>query len=263
MRDRPQSVTTADPHAAPRPVSSSRLRTLLAWTGVVVWLGWSALVWWGGVRPVDPSHAVADVRAGRVVSYEFSDSMRSPTRGHTMTLPHPAADGAALVWVTTRGQTFVTAPDIFRHPGDLLQGGGSGPAPKAHALAATMRAHGAVATSRPSLVADRADRIGSAGLMTALLFVVVGPRPRRATRWCWFWLAWLPLGIGVVGWLLTEHLSPASSRSRAAGSGVPRPAGDGRGSGGLGFGVLVAGSMAVSAAVLGFRALLGAGLIPG
>lgn len=178
--------------------------------------------------------------------------------------PHADSGGAELAWTTSRGQTFITATDIPLHGADLLTGGGSGDVPRAHALADAMRATGAVDRSpsgRPGVSAPAprtrpvklAETTGRLLTVAVILEVVFGPRPRRATRWFWFWLAWLPLGLGVVGWFVGHGFD----RGRAG-----RDA-DARISGWLGFAILLVGSIAVASAVMGLRSLLGTYLIPG
>jgi hypothetical protein len=38
-----------------------------------------------------------------------------------------------------------------------------------------------------------------------VLFLLRAPQPRRATRWGWFWVFSIPLGLGILWWLLDEH----------------------------------------------------------
>ncbi|RJK96977.1 hypothetical protein [Vallicoccus soli] len=63
--------------------------------------------------------------------------------------------------------------------------------------------------------AERAlDRWGAAWLV-ALVVLVAGPQPRRATKWAWCWfLVVLPSTLGVLAWLLLD--APWSRRRRAA-----------------------------------------------
>lgn len=47
---------------------------------------------------------------------------------------------------------------------------------------------------------------------TALLLLIGGPQPRRATRWAWFWLMWAAPPVGFLGFLLLGGLlSPRPS----------------------------------------------------
>ena len=56
--------------------------------------------------------------------------------------------------------------------------------------------------------AGRTNNAGVLLLALATLVVVLGPRPRRGTRWFWFWLVGGPLLVGVPVFALAELLRP-------------------------------------------------------
>ena len=58
------------------------------------------------------------------------------------------------------------------------------------------------------LPADRAYQVGSVLLLATLLVVILGPRPRRGTRWFWFWLLGGPLSVMVPVFAVAELIRP-------------------------------------------------------
>ncbi len=100
------------------------------------------------------------------------------------------------------------------------------------------------------------DRIASAGavlLFVGFLVVVLGPRPRRGTRWFWFWIVGGPLSVGLPIFAVAELLRP---RYEAEGT-VHPPGVAGRWSGLAGFALGVVLSLA-----LGWVLLTLSGLSP-
>jgi hypothetical protein len=88
----------------------------------------------------------------------------------------------------------------------------------------------------------------------ALILLVMGPQPRRFTKWGQFWLLGIPAGVGLLWWVLRD--APFDAAMRA----VPEPAPRARGviggdvvrrSGAVGFGWALLGSAVLSAVVLG------------
>ena len=49
---------------------------------------------------------------------------------------------------------------------------------------------------------------GALLLMVSTLVVILGPRPRRGTRWFWFWVVGGPLSLGVPIFAVAELLRP-------------------------------------------------------
>jgi hypothetical protein len=54
--------------------------------------------------------------------------------------------------------------------------------------------------------------------IAAVVFLIVGPQPRRMTKWGVFWTLMLPLNVGMLWWLFAE--APWAPRARA----LPEPA---------------------------------------
>jgi hypothetical protein len=59
-----------------------------------------------------------------------------------------------------------------------------------------------------STFSDGVSKADVAISLVALLVGVMGPRPGRGTRWFWFWLIWLPFGLGLLAFAVFEVLRP-------------------------------------------------------
>ncbi len=192
---------------------------LLAWA---LWLGLSALL-------LTPQHVgwddwERDLAAGRVTSWSlgsvpFADDWRSP--GSETQRPVEESRPTTLFWrtgpVVLRSTelgtgTATSADEVRTQAGGLPQGLGPG-----WALAALDHWQGV--------------------WYAAVLVLLAGPQPRRATRWAWAWaLLVLPSTLGVLVWVLLE--APWSRRAAAAPAPLAprlqrlRPGGDARLTGG-------------------------------
>lgn len=77
------------------------------------------------------------------------------------------------------------------------------------------------------------------GWLLVILALLTGPQPRRATKWAWFWLLGLPLGLGFLALLAME--APWSARAVRRPEPLPHdkqrdlPGGDPRLTGGWAF----------------------------
>ncbi|HEX8629317.1 MAG TPA: hypothetical protein VF755_14220 [Catenuloplanes sp.] len=233
---------------------------------VLVWVVWAVLGWWSAPRPVGVDQARDDITAGRVGSVFRAEAWNDPTLWGGRPDANLRDDGLLLVWTTPAGQIRYTAPDLDRRPAELVGVGGSGSGTRTEQLAAELDA----ARTRPGrTTADYGPAVavstvlGGGLLMIFLGFLLAGPPPRRGTRLFWFWMALVPFGLGVLAWLATE--APWSRRVRRwadqpdADLPAPRP----RRSGLFGFIAMFAVSFAAGLLIVGLRALLGPGLVPG
>jgi hypothetical protein len=169
--------------------------------------------------------------------------------------------GPSGVSVATSGTTAVWEDSTRRlHRTDLQQlslgvpGEATGPVDVAATITATAQAAG-----HPGVVID-----GSLGpaewsalplgllVLAALAFLILGPQPRRVTKWGMFWLLWIPLAGGVAWWLARE--APFVERLRAVVAPPPRVRGD------MPYGVRRAGGGVTVVVTLGVSILLGLGL---
>ena len=103
------------------------------------------------------------------------------------------------------------------------------------------------------LPSERVTQAGALLLMVSTLVVIFGPRPRRGTRWFWFWLLGLPGGIGVVGYALWEVAGLRAHRAPAPGL---------RSDGVYGIVVLVLGGMLAGLSTGILLSLVGATVTP-
>ena len=122
-------------------------------------------------------------------------------------------------------------------------------------IEATARAAGAPAPDQTSL--GWAGHLGdplAALEVAALLLLVMGPQPRRFTKWGQFWLLGIPAGAGLLWWVLRDV--PFDARMRAVPEPPPHASGVIGGdvvrrSGAVGFGWALVGSLVLSAVVAG------------
>lgn len=231
---------------------------------VMLWLLWAMLAWWSAPRPVDADQVRSDIAAGRVSSTVRAELWEDDQRfWGSPPGPRVKPDGLLLVWTTKFGQIRYTAPALAERPADVIGAGGIGgghgtqTAQLARQLGLAQERAGPATIDHRSLAS--ATR-GLAGVLMVLCLAVVfmGPRPQRGTRVFWFWISWIPFGLGVLAWLATE--TPWSGRAPRGGD-VPEPAP--RQGGLTGFALLVVGSIALAAVTMGLRALLGTWIVPG
>ena len=55
---------------------------------------------------------------------------------------------------------------------------------------------------------QRVNNAGALLLFVSLVVVILGPRPRRGTRWFWFWLVGGPVSVGIAVFAVAELLRP-------------------------------------------------------
>jgi hypothetical protein len=67
--------------------------------------------------------------------------------------------------------------------------------------------------------AEAAVRASGLAALVLVVFLLVGPQPRRATKWAWFWLMLVPGGLAQLAWLAAE----APWSRRVAAGPEPRP----------------------------------------
>ncbi|MFU8874193.1 hypothetical protein [Micromonospora sp. SL4-19] len=210
---------------------------------VVCWLVWAALAWWTAPRAADQAEWDRDLRADRVVTWSRADGWATDV-GAWGRRPRPryASEGSMVVWSRPDGQVryaSVGAPD---------GGAPYGSDPVDDPLAQAAGSRGGVAP---------ADRLaGAAGLLGAalglgwLVVLVTGPPPVAGTRWYWFWIGSLPLGVGLLAWLYRERW-----RGDVPSAGPRR-------TGWAGLGWLLLGGLVLSATVAGLGELLGDYVVP-
>ncbi|MGL5866179.1 MAG: hypothetical protein ACRCYX_09965 [Dermatophilaceae bacterium] len=231
---------------------------------VAAWVAWATLAWQSQPRVVGLAHLDADLAAGRVTSYavvaevHLEDAWpagRSPRFGPAGTTWPAQPQNHRVVWVVDSALAPVRTLDPARSLDDADTGPGAAARPDARAVGRLVAERvRPVDAGTLNDAAGRADGLAILLGVSAFLLVVVGPSPTRGTRWCWFWVCWMSLGVGVVGYAVAELLRP-----RAV-SDADRP--PGRAAGGVGVGLAMVGSALVSLALAGLEDLLGPLVVP-
>jgi len=228
--------------AAPR-TGTQRL-TLIARIALAgLWLVWAAVAWWSAPRPATFEQLDSDLTAGRVVSYN-----RGAGWGYQRLWAAPAkvrsdTPEVMLTWATTNGRTFFATPD-FR------VGMVYGPTSEMEKLVDRLEREG-IGRGVEGPVTDVASALGVLMIVAALAVLIGGPPPVRGTRWFWFWVGQLPMGLGYLAWLALERpwAAPAQENVR-------------RRNGWLGLGLMLVGGLVLNVLTVAASRLVGEWLIP-
>jgi hypothetical protein len=226
------------------------------------WCLWAVLAWWAAPRRAEVDQALADIAADRVTVYQWADSWERPTAAWWGSSSTPRSWGRAgplLVWRTDQGRTFYAVADAVS-AGPVFTADGSEPlrAQTESIRAAVMASLSK--TARPLHGDIRPDSRHLALLIGLVCVAVigVGPAPAVGTRWYWFWLTTgVPLGLGVLAWLIAERPWPGRAGS------APEPGVDTRHRGLRGLLIAVAASIAAGVLGILLREIFGAWAIPG
>ncbi|MFG1673328.1 hypothetical protein [Micromonospora sp. NPDC049282] len=245
------------------------------------WLVWAALAWWTAPRADDEAGLQRDLAAGRVLTITRADGWDDSGPWGRRPEPRYAEGGSTVVWARPDGRfhyAYVPPPvsdgtdDEDGADPDPQQGadpGSSSPSPAAtgaspdpdggpfrdpwtdpladpRALDATTHFGDTGADALATAAAMIAMVIGAAWLITLL----AAPPPVLGTRWYWFWIGLLPLGVGVLAWAYRECWR------------ADVPATGPRRSGWSGLGWCIVGGIGVSLVVAGLGAGLGDHVVP-
>lgn len=236
-------------------------RQVVGWALVVAWLVLLAGLWVTQPRLVPQGFLADDVAQGRATAYRVvtvdEDLVRGPFSGpyriDLMLAPDDqdgvvdgSADGRPLTvayWVDApvAGLRVLDVDASFAGSADDLV---------APFVAAGVPEAGASVLYR-GVAANRFYNAGALLLLVSTLVVIFGPRPRRGTRWFWFWLVGGPLAVGVPVFAVAELLRP---RYEAPGT-VHPPGVAGRWSGLAGFGIGILVSIGGALILMGLNAL--------
>lgn len=169
---------------------------------------------WGTPRSASQNDLARAIKAGDVRAVQPYDSRYGlELTGISLTIS-TAADQPTVVWQDSRGLLHRTV---------LLALPGTDPdeATLAVDVPATIRATAATAGVAPPAIDQGFGWLSLAavplGLLTLVLLglLVLGPQPRRLTKWGMFWVLWIPLGVGM-GWWLARDTPFAPVTNRAA-----------------------------------------------
>ncbi len=223
-------------------LAGGRSRQALGWVLLVAWVVWLAALWVAQPRMVPQDFMADDLAQGRVIAYRLvtvdEDPAGGPLSGPYSVDVYPASEPVNDVVETDADGRPVTIAYWVDNPvgglrvldPDELSSGIS---------AAVGSLRSADVPQAPATVLFRgspAQTVYTAGallLLASTLVVIFGPRPRRGTRWFWFWLVGGPFAVGVPVFAVAELLRP---RYEAPDTAHP-PGVAGRRSGLAGFGI--------------------------
>ena len=248
-------------HRVRAALAHATARQVVGWALVVAWVVWLAALWVTQPRLVSQDFLAQDVAQGRVTAYRVvtvdEDPVRGPFSGPyrlDLMLAADDQDGAVDGFAGGRPLTvayWVDSPVAGVRVLDVDASSGE----SAEDLVAPFEAAGVpeaeVSVLHRGAPASRLYNAGSLLLLASTLVVILGPRPRRGTRWFWFWLVGGPLAVGVPLFAVAELLRP---RYEAPGT-VHPPGVAGRRSGPAGFGVSILLSLGGGLLLMGLNAL--------
>ena len=259
--------TTPPTEAAPGVLDALRAafagataRKALGWVLLVAWLVWLVALWVVQPRMVSQDHMADDIAQGRVIGYRLvtvdEDRARGPMSAPYSIDVYPAsepvnddvnsdADGQQVTiayWVDAP----VAGLRVLDR--DMLSSG-------APAVLASLRSADVPETAATVLYRGApARQVYTAGallLLASTLAIILGPRPRRGTRWFWFWVVGGPFAVGIPVFAVAELLRPRYEAPYT----VHPPGVAGRRSGLSGFGLGILLSVVGGMIVMGLAAL--------
>jgi hypothetical protein len=188
---------------------------VLGWVLVVGWVVWLAALWVTQPRMVSQSVLDDDLASGRAMAYSLvtakedhgSGPFAAPYRLE-VALASDAQDG--LVDEAADGQTITVAYWVDSPVGGLrvLDPNGLTSQTPVGRLAAAGVPEASASVLHRGPAADRVNQAGALLLVVSTLVVVFGRRPRRGTRWFWFWVVGGPLSVGVPIFAVAELIRP-------------------------------------------------------
>jgi hypothetical protein len=231
-------LTTIDA-AAPAPALRIRMRQIVA----LVVLALSVLLAvWGTPREASPTAFLAALRAGEVSGWEFAGGNKyGAERSSALEINWGETQpGESVVWADSVGRLYRTDLDTVLSqldPATVTLEPSSDPIPQPDQdvlgplpdQQTTVDVGRTIAANAPAGSGLGVDGLGWAGklgwplsvvMLAAILLLVLGPQPRRQTKWAAFWYLLIPLGVGLA-WLVVRD-SPWSERMNALPEPPPR-----------------------------------------
>jgi len=233
-----------------------RSRRVLGWVLLVAWAAWLVAVWVTQPRLVPQDFAADELAQARVTGYSLvtvdEDGGRGGFSGPYRLDVAPVTDedlGESLDG--TYGGTPVSLAYWVDAPVARLRvvdpNGLSSEAPAA--LVERLTSAGVPQVAPSELWFHPSERVNNLGVLLTVvctLVVILGPRPRRGTRWFWFWLVGGPMSVGIAIFAVAELVRP---RYEPEGTVHPRGVA-GRWSGLAGFALGVVLALAGSAVLI-------------
>lgn len=240
-------VEPARPDAPAPPTPRTLASAIFGWLLVALCVGSLGWGWATGIHPATDAQLDRDRQAGVIDHWFVTDRISEGSRyefaraedARWSDLMDPGREGGLVVWQV--GSRWFVA-----EPGRTISGVQSG----LNALS-TPDSEAAVARLRES-VGEQSIPWVRWDLQGIALTVMVGAwflnlvfgssAPSRGSRWFWFWVGLMPLGLGVAAYAVGERIRPRQTAGR-------------RSSGWAGLAVLILGGIAVSAALQGLAQL--------
>jgi hypothetical protein len=193
-------------------------RRALGWVLLIAWTVWLVALWVAQPRLVSQDFLAGELAQGRPTAYsvvtvheERAGGFSSPYRLEVSSVSDedraPALNGdysgpavSIAYWVDEPvAHLRVVDPDGLGsdRPAALVQDLTAAGVPEAPAARLSLEPP-----------AQRAYTSGGWLMLSSVLVVILGPRPRRGTRWFWFWLAGGPLSVGVALFAVAELIRP-------------------------------------------------------
>ena len=225
------------------------------------------LALWGTPRDASSAAFATALHQGQVTGWEYATGSKHGVERTFFLDFHGGGSGSttSVVWVDTSGRlyrtdltTLLTLPDPgsdpvldpFVDPMAGEYGGGT-----------TVDLGRTIAANSPAGAQLGVDGLGWAGkldwplsvvLFAAFFLLVLGPQPRRRTKWATFWYLAIPLGVGLA-WIVARD-APWSEQMNAVPEPAPRQQGEirpglVRTGGGRAFGVVWVVSIVIGTAV--------------
>jgi len=233
-----------------------RSRRVLGWVLIVAWAAWLVAVWVTQPRLVPQDFAADELAQGNVTGYSLVTVDEDGGRGgfsgpYRLDVAKVPEEDLADSLDGTYGGKPVSLAYWVDGPVARLRvvdpNGLSSEVPAA--LVQQLTAAGVPQVAPSELWFHPSGRVNNLGVLLTVvctLVVILGPRPRRGTRWFWFWLVGGPMSVGIAIFAVAELVRP---RYEPEGTVHPRGVA-GRWSGLAGFALGVVLALAGSAVLI-------------
>ncbi|WP_326562127.1 hypothetical protein [Micromonospora sp. NBC_01796] len=233
-------------------------------TLVVLWLLWAMLAWWSAPRPADADQARRDIADGSVTSVDIGTYWNDGGFWGRKRILEGGPDGSQVAWTTETGRVRYTEVGYGYPDGTLAAPDGSIPARGRPLVAELQAAAGVNGTGVVHPLIRTAYWLAVSLMAVFLMALVSGPAPIGGTKWYWFWLSWIPFGLGVLAWVTREPwlYGPQTALAQEL-VGIDGPIARRRSNGFEGFALLIVMGIAIGFALYGLGRLLGPTVVPG
>ena len=203
------------------------VRLLLAAALLTGYGAWAALSWHGQYRAVSADQLRTDLRLQDVDAFALSPrvamhaawplQLSGGVGNGTLDMADTAPTGGIVLYRTASGQTRYVVGDPAVEPATVTSGGGyqlAGPTALSQTLQRELESAGV--PQRGGWPAnDLPELLGVIVGGLCLVGLLAGPDPAVGTRWFWFFVLGLPLGLGMLGYAAALLAPPAPDGGRA------------------------------------------------